>query len=185
VRSEEAGCPVEPCPSYQADHETLMPQRYQGQRPADDPILDALVAAGTKFWAKRGVYFPPGVAVDVADDLRDADTAAAVGGRGYVGGNRLVLDGYNTGVELRRARSKRQSVKYRRKAIQRLGEIVAHELGHVGGIAEHTPDGLMGPEVGRNTPYEVRVASRKLVPKGKGKVRRKPNAPLLYGSVDS
>jgi hypothetical protein len=161
---------------------------YLNQRPANDPILNALKEAGIKHWAERGVYLSPDTKLEVADDLRDTDTGSYggfAGARGYVGQGRLVLDGRNAGIELRRARSKHQSTRSRRQAIERLGEIITHELGHVSGITEHSAAGLMSPQSGNNVPWTVRVKARELVPRSKVKLKRPRGTPVSSGNVDS
>jgi hypothetical protein len=136
---------------------------FPNQRPANDPWLTAMVDEGIKFWAKRGVTVPADTAVDVADDLATGDNLVA-GARALRDQNRIVLDGRNVGLELQRARSSRRSTADRRAALGRLGQIIYHELGHVGGIANHTETGLMSLEHGAEVPWEAKLLAHKLIP---------------------
>jgi hypothetical protein len=145
---------------------------YVNERPVNDPVVAALTAAAARHWQSRGVKIPPGVLYKVADDLRDSDVDAYPAGRGadpkLYGVAKVVLDGQTTGIELRRSRSKRRPAKFRRQALERLGQTITHELGHVAGIREHTPGGVMAPMASRDdVPWEIKREAKRLVPRDK------------------
>lgn len=133
---------------------------YPGQRPVNDPWIDALRNEGIQFWGKRGVRIDPNTGVDVADDLGIPDPGMSIKGRGSKSG-RPILSSRDIGIELRRARSKRRGVSERRQALERVAWTLFHELGHVGG-QHHTPDGIMGP-VSNDIPYEAKILIRKMI----------------------
>jgi hypothetical protein len=121
--------------------------------------------AAVQHWRERGVQVPS-VPIDVASDLRDSDGADATG-RG--GDGRVVVSDAYVAQMLNRARSRRRTTRDRRQAFQRLGEVIAHEYGHVGlggGTADHTPNGLMAPYLDESqaaVPWEIVHLSRRLI----------------------
>jgi hypothetical protein len=143
--------------------------QFTGQRPANDPLLNALVKAGRSFWATRNVQLPEQIGVDVADDLRDGNEHGVVQGRAWDpavhGDARIALDSELVGHSLARARSRRQPTVQRRTALKELAGVVLHELGHVGGV-DHPGEehhGFMGEQGGGDlVPQEVaRVIRRR------------------------
>lgn len=145
--------------------------QYPGQRPANDPWVQALVSAAAKFWAARGV--PTGaIDTDVADDL----DGVAVGFTPSVyGQSRIALDAKEAGTLLANARNRKYTVRGRRRNLQELGRVIFHEVGHVGGLP-HGDSGLMG-ELAADTPWDARVLSRRLIPREnepKKKLRKNP-----------
>jgi hypothetical protein len=145
--------------------------QYPGQRPANDPWIQALVSAAAEFWGRRGVKTDK-IDVDVADDV---DDALAVGFNPSVHGqSRITLDGDEVGMLLANARNQKYSVRGRRRNLQNLGKVIFHEVGHVGGL-EHGEAGLMD-EFASEMPWDARVLSRKLIPREKSrkKVRKRP-----------
>lgn len=138
---------------------------YANQRRASDPILNAIFAASEKFWQTRGVD-TTGASFDVADNIQEPGrTPLRVGGMGFnkQNGNRILLDSYQTGVRLNRIRSKRYDTNARRQQIEILGALIAHELGHVGGL-DHTPDGVMNAQLNpKDTPYEIKQLAKHLI----------------------
>ena len=141
--------------------------RYPNQRPSGDALIEALRQASVRHWAQRGIQVGDAT-VDVADDLRGPDShGLSPIGRGYTDERRLVLDGNKVGQLLARARGRHRTVGDRRDAAERVGHAIAHELGHVGGIVEHTPSGLLSAQAGSDTvPWEVRKAVRSLIRAG-------------------
>lgn len=142
---------------------------YPNQRRVNDPILNAIFQASQKFWQARHVD-TTGTSFDIADGLGEADTRGVAGGVGLskkvYGDARVILDSRETGIRLNRIRSKRRSPSERRQQILILGQMIAHELGHVGGLG-HTPTGLMSEYTDpKNVPYEIRQLARHLI-KGK------------------
>lgn len=151
--------------------------RYPNQRPLNDPWLTAMMGTGAEFWRKRGVDVPAGVPLYAADDLKVQDSEPySPGARGFdkrePGGGRVVLLGSSTKALLGQARSRRLPVRMRRQAFQSLAQLVTHELGHVGGLG-HTP-GVMDEKValGGGTPWDMRLLSHKLIPRGRRRGRR-------------
>lgn len=131
---------------------------YPGQRPVNDPWVNALRDEGVKFWEHRGVKVNPDV--QVADDLGTGDPGTVINGRGSAAGG-SILNSRNLGIELRRARSRRRGKSERRQALERVAWTLFHELGHSGGL-HHTPDGIMGPE-SNDIPYEAKILIRKMI----------------------
>lgn len=132
--------------------------QYPGERQANDPWLDAMVQASVKHWRDRGVNVPEYAPVDVASDLGDTDTGEAVARGGY---GRVIASDRYVGEMLSEARSRKLTTRERRLAFQLLGRVVAHEVGHLGGVG-HTPDGLMSATA-PVVPYEIAHLSRRLI----------------------
>jgi hypothetical protein len=148
--------------------------QFTGQRPANDPLLNALVKAGRQFWATRNVQLPEQIAVDVADDLREGNEHGVVQGRAWnpavQGDARIALDSELVGGSLRLARSRRPTVQ-RRTALKELAGVVLHEMGHVGGVDHAGEDrqGFRGAGGGGDlVPQEVARLIRRLVPRRRG-----------------
>ena len=80
-------------------------------------------------------------------------------------GGRIALEGRMLGNALRRARSTKRSTATKRAAVERLGQLIFHELGHVGGEQHEGGAGLMSEYTGTEVPWDVRVLARKLVPR--------------------
>lgn len=144
--------------------------QFPGQRQVHDPWLLALRDAGVGFWRKRGVSVPVGTTVDVADDLGANDGVSGALARGWTPSTdpsgRIGLDGRTTGIELRRARSRRRPTWERREALGRLATTLFHELGHVGGLP-HSEKGLMRAGQSQEVPFEALQLIRKMIPRGR------------------
>lgn len=157
---------------------------YPGQRRANDPILEAIMKASVGFWRARGVNVE-GIPLDVADDINEAGEGFAAG-RGLskktYGEARVILDGKEVGIRLKRIRSKRRGAAERRKQVQFLGGLIAHELGHSSGM-EHSAEGIMQAQLtSSNVPWEIKLLARKLV-REKDK-KRKKGSPARGGGED-
>lgn len=144
--------------------------RYPNQQALADPWVAAMRNTGAEFWRKRGVDVPAGVPMYTADDLRLQDSEANTpGARGFdkssAGGGRVVMLGSSTNALLRQSRNRRLPVQMRRQAFQSLGQLVTHELGHVGGL-EHTPGVMdLAGSLGDATPWDMRLLSHRLIPR--------------------
>lgn len=137
---------------------------YPNQHRVNDPILNAIFAASQKFWQARHVD-TTGTSFDTADRLSETDTwtgGVAFDKKTY-GDSRIILDNRQTRMRLRSIRNKHNTPSARREQILVLGQMIAHELGHVGGLG-HTPTGLMSAYTDpRNVPYEIRQLARHLI----------------------
>lgn len=144
---------------------------YPGERQAHDPWLDLIEKAAQKHWQDRGVTVGS-IPIDVASNLDDTDNGDAVA-RG--GDGRVVISDRYVGSMLKRARSRKLTTRDRRLALQGLGRVVAHELGHAAasGNVGHTPSGLMAADadVG-SAPWEVKQLSRQLIKRHPKRDRR-------------
>jgi hypothetical protein len=143
---------------------------FTGQRAANDPWLDAIVASGRQFWASRGVTLPERITVDVADDLRESDQDDwAPEARGWQDGSgRIALDARMTRRTLAQARSRRPTAK-RRAALKVLAATLLHEMGHTGGLPHLDNEGFMSARGGvAVVPQETARVIRRLVPRRPG-----------------
>lgn len=138
-------------------------QRYTNRRPINDPYLNALRDSGAEFWRRRGLTVPD-LSFSVADDLDEEGQHLGILGRANTSGQ-VTLESRATGIELRRARSKRRSTREKRKALERLAETIYHEIGHTAGM-QHSADGVMG-DTNTELPYDAEVLIRKLIPRRK------------------
>lgn len=155
-------------------------QAYPGQRPFNDPWMNALVNDGIQFWAKRNVTMPKSVAVNIADDLETISSqphgVAGVGWSAQTTNDGLariaMRRDYINGL-LETARDKTYDTKSRRTALKKLATVVYHELGHVGGVG-HSADGkglmsaeldTVNPQDYSTIPYSSALLIRKLIPK--------------------
>lgn len=144
---------------------------YPNQRALGDPWVSQMRDLGAAFWNKRGVNVPAGVPLYSASDLKAQDSDPySVNGRGFAqhepGGGRLVLLDRNTNTLLGRARNRKLSTRMRRQAFGSLGQLVTHELGHVGGLP-HEEAGVMNETItpGDATPWDMRLLARRLIPR--------------------
>lgn len=132
---------------------------YPGRRANGDPWLEALREGAVEFWRTRGVD-AGGASVDVADDLLHPGAV----GLGRKDGREAILDGKVAGTYLANARNEDFTVRGRRRNLHRLGELIAHEVGHAAGL-EHTEGGLMSAQsvLGELNPLGSLV--RELIPR--------------------
>lgn len=133
-------------------------------------MLDGLMSAAEEFWKQRGVNIPGDVALDVADGVGADDAEHAVG-RGMSmardGSNRVVMDSHALGGMLASARNGRRSVGARRRALSKLGGLLAHELGHVADLPHTANEGVMDPGLALRSqiPWGIRLKARELIPR--------------------
>lgn len=132
---------------------------YPGRRASGDPWVEALRQGAVDFWRSRGVD-AQGASVDVADDLLYPGAA----GLGRAEGREVILQGGLLGTYLANARNEGYSVRGRRRNLHRVGELIAHEVGHAAGL-EHTQGGLMAGSsvLGDLNPMQSLV--RQLIPR--------------------
>lgn len=112
---------------------------YPTERIAHNAMVDSANLSALAFWHHRNVFPNEHVTyflVDDAMDLAGADAPTGAGGRGDAAG-RIWL---NVDV-VKYAQSGQLGWRY---DCERLWVLIAHELGHVGGLP-HSATGLMGP----------------------------------------
>lgn len=134
---------------------------YPGRRPNGDPWVEALRQGAVDFWRSRNVY-AEGASVDVADDLLYPGAA----GLGRAAERGAILNSDLVGTYLANARNEKYSTRGRRRNLNRVGELIAHEVGHAAGLG-HTEDGLMAPSstLGPMDPAVMQSLVRKLIPR--------------------